>query len=435
LYRWVFADFSIRCSFSEQTLHLLLKSSFNFFIMNNHNHALFVLATTIIGILLFISLMVIWQTLGRFTPAIASKVVVTITAIIPFTRTQTPTPTATSTRTQTPTSTATPTQMPTSTATPTQTPLPTPTLDLASCTVIGCGLDKIVTPLAHDDFKLLLAHEPPLRRSCPKCPANEHLSKSELDTLLAPDSTTYARLLKIVLSQQAYPIAPGVVYIVFDNAHHVVIDLTASGQRLRNIVPPIPKPELRRKVHITPAYCMSPNSLVVTTADYYNLDGSNKTEPDRTIFFHQGRAALFETGGRFNLDVTTMPAYYNLETVSWGGGPIFIWGGEYNYNPKNEWFTEANLAHYQHTIWGKLTVAISQDRRYLFLTVSYGKTLAEHAENIINLGQKWGIKIDRAMRFDGSENTTMAIRLDNYMVSLLNLKEPLIVNCFAVERN
>jgi len=37
------------------------------------------------------------------------------------------------------------------------------------------------------------------------------------------------------------------------------------------------------------------------------------------------------------------------------------------------------------------------------------------------------------MRFDGSESAYLAIRLGKYMVPILNLEEPLIVNCFAVE--
>jgi len=353
-----------------------------------------------------------------------------------FSTTPPPTPTQTTTQT-TPTQTPTPTttQTPTTTRTPTLTPTPTPTINLATCNVMGCGFNKIVTPLPFDNYKLLLAHRPSPRRVCEECPINENLSPSELDQLLNPDPKTYARLLEIILSQQAYPVAPGLVYIMFDNAHHIVIDLTEPSHILRNIVPPIAKPELRRQMRITPSYCMSPSSLVVTTADYHSLDGSNKTEAGRPIFFHRGRAALFDFGGHFDLNVVALYSYYDMATMSWGGGPIFIWQGEYNYNPKNEWFTPENLAHYQHTIWGKLTVAISQDRRYLFLTASYGKTLAEHADNIIKLGQLWNIKVDRAMRFDGSENTYIAMRLGDYMVPLLNLEEPLIVNCFAVEQN
>jgi hypothetical protein len=38
------------------------------------------------------------------------------------------------------------------------------------------------------------------------------------------------------------------------------------------------------------------------------------------------------------------------------------------------------------------------------------------------------------MRFDGSESGYIAIRLGDTMVPILNLEEPLIVNCFAIER-
>jgi hypothetical protein len=81
-----------------------------------------------------------------------------------------------------------------------------------------------------------------------------------------------------------------------------------------------------------------------------------------------------------------------------------------------------------------LTAAISKERKYLFISSSYGLTLKQHAQNLIDLGQKWGIKVDRAMRFDGSESAYMAIRLGDYMVPILNLEEPLIVNCFAIEQ-
>jgi hypothetical protein len=81
-----------------------------------------------------------------------------------------------------------------------------------------------------------------------------------------------------------------------------------------------------------------------------------------------------------------------------------------------------------------MTVAISKDRKYLFLTASYDLTLEEHAENIFALGQAWGIDVDKAMRFDGGESTYLAIRMGNYLVPVLNIDEPLIVNCLAIER-
>jgi hypothetical protein len=112
-----------------------------------------------------------------------------------------------------------------------------------------------------------------------------------------------------------------------------------------------------------------------------------------------------------------------------------MWNGRYDYNPEQEWFDEENLEHYRTTDWSKLTVAISKDRKYLFISASYGLSLRKHAGNIIDLGQKWGIEVDRAMRFDGSESTYMAIRLGDYLVPILSLEEPLIVNCFAIEGN
>jgi hypothetical protein len=112
-----------------------------------------------------------------------------------------------------------------------------------------------------------------------------------------------------------------------------------------------------------------------------------------------------------------------------------MWAGKYDYNPEQEWFDKENLEHYRTTHWAKLTVAVSKDRKYLFISSSYGLTLREHAENIIELGQKWGIEVDRAMRFDGSESAYIAIRLGDYLVPILNLEEPLIVNCFAIEQS
>jgi hypothetical protein len=171
----------------------------------------------------------------------------------------------------------------------------------------------------------------------------------------------------------------------------------------------------------------------VTTADYHGLNGSNKTEMGRDLFFHLGRAALYQRNGRYNIDVIRTRPAYDRTSISWGGGPIFIWNGQYKYNPEKEWFDKENLEHYRTTRWSKVTVAISKDRKYLFLSASYGLKLSQHAQNIIDFGQKWGIKVDRAMRFDGSESAYMAIRLGNYMIPILKLEEPLIVNCFAVE--
>ena len=111
-----------------------------------------------------------------------------------------------------------------------------------------------------------------------------------------------------------------------------------------------------------------------------------------------------------------------------------MWAGEYNFNPKEEWFTPESLAHYRETPWAKLTVAVSEDRKYLFISTSFGITLEEHAENIIGLGERWGIKMERAMRFDGSESAYLAIRMGDYMVPILGLEEPLIVNCLAIEQ-
>lgn len=348
-----------------------------------------------------------------------------------------PSPTAFSTSTPlveapqpTPTSSATPTPAgPTST--PTQTATPTPTLNLASCNASGCGSKAVALPTVVLTPDLFLRETPAVRRVCPECPHNEILSDSELNTLLAADRATLARLRQIALSQETYQLAPGVVYLVFNNVHHIVIDLQESGYTLRNIIPNTSK----RGTLITPSYCMSPDSLVVTTADYHGLNGSNKTETGRDLFFHLGRAALYQRNGRFNIDVIRTRPAWDKTTIAWGGGPIFLWQGRYDYNPEHEWFDQENLEHYRTTRWTKLSAAISKDRKYLFISASYGLTLKEHAQNIIDLGQKWGIQVDRAMRFDGSESAYIAIRLGDYMAPVLNLEEPLIVNCFAVERS
>ncbi len=341
----------------------------------------------------------------------------------------TPSKTLTSLPTSTPTVSRTPTPTPTPTDTPTPTVTPTSTLDLSRCNAAGCGKEARTLPPIEDDGNLLLTSQPPTRRLCKECPHNPHFSEPELNRLVGADRATLARLETIARSQTSHEIAPGVVYIVFDNVHHVVIDLAESGYVLRNIIP-----EAERGTLITPSYCLSPNSLVVVDADYHGLNGSNKTETGRDLFFHLGRAALFQRDGQFDIDVMRAREEYDPTTISWGGGPIFIWEGAYNYNPKEEWFTQEDLDYYRDTKWAKMTVALSKDRKYLFLTASYGLTLKEHAENIMALGKTWGLNIDRAMRFDGGESTYLAIRLNNHMVPVLNLEEPLIVNCLAVEK-
>jgi hypothetical protein len=342
--------------------------------------------------------------------------------------------TATATSQPTRTSLPTPTSIPTKTDTPTPTVTPSPTLDLASCNVLGCGPEVGAVPAAAYDSNLLLALETPKRRRCLTCPKNEHLSEVELDRLIKADAATLARLREIALSQQAYPLAPGIVYIVSDYVHHIVVDLHEQGYRFRNIIPHIPDREIQEKIRITPSYCLTPQSLVVTTGDYHGLVGSNKTEAGRELFFHLGRAALFQRDGRYDIDVITYHSGFARTAVSWGGGPLFVFNGRYDFNPKQEWFEPKALEHYRTTRWTKITAAISQNRKYLFLSSSYGLTLEEHAENIIRLAKRWGIKVDRAMRFDGSESAYMAIRLGDYMVPVLNLREPLIVNCLAIEQ-
>ncbi|MBN1219923.1 MAG: hypothetical protein JXM69_13420 [Anaerolineae bacterium] len=322
-----------------------------------------------------------------------------------------------------------PTNTPTPINTPSPTVTPTPTLNLAKCNAAGCGLEAKPLPTREYDYNLLLTYETPTRRVCPECPRNETLLAHELDQLIAADRATLAHLRTIALSQEPYQLAPGIIYLVFNNVHHVVIDLEESGYVFRNIIP-----RAERGTLITPSYCLSQNSLVVIDADYHGLNGSNKTETGEDWFFHLGRAALFQRDGQFDIDVIRTRAEYDPTTISWGGGPIFIWDGVFNFNPKQEWFDEDNLDYYRTTRWAKISAALSQDRKYLFLTASFGLTIDEHAENIIELGQRWGIKIDRAMRFDGGESAYLAIRLGDYLVPVLNIEEPLIVNCLAVER-
>ncbi|MCB0213664.1 MAG: phosphodiester glycosidase family protein, partial [Anaerolineae bacterium] len=188
-----------------------------------------------------------------------------------------------------------------------------------------------------------------------------------------------------------------------------------------------------------PSFCMRPNSLVITDADYHGIVGSNKTEMGRELFFHLGRAALFLrptsfNENRYSIDVMTEYKDFEKAIVSWGAGPIFIFNGRYDFNPKEEWFDQDRLDRYTETTLPKMTVAISRDRKYLFLSISTGLTLEEHAANMLALGERWGIIISRAMRFDGNESTYMAIRMGDYMVPVLDIKEPLIVNCLAIEK-
>ncbi len=357
-------------------------------------------------------------------PAQSAGVIATKPSVTAPSRTATPTPTASPT----------PTVTPTPTATGTPTPTPTPTLDLASCNAAGCGAAAVSLPTVEYNENMLLTLATPQRRKCPECPANEKMSAKELDALVHADPATLEQLLTIATSQQPYQIAPGIVYIVVDAVHYVVIDLKEAGYVLRNIIPPIPDPETQANIRITPSYCFRPESLVVMTADYHGLVSSNKTETGRELFFHLGRSALFQLDGRFDIDVIREHKDFKRTAISWGAGPIFMWNGKFDYNPQQEWFTSDNLEHYRDTRWGKTIAALSDDRRYLFLSVTYGITLRQYATKITKFAEKWGIKIDRAMIFDGNENAYMAIRLGDYMVPLLGIEEPLIVNCLAVEK-
>lgn len=373
------------------------------------------------------------------TEAEASAILLAVPSSPTAKPTQTSMALSTSTPTNSPTPTNTPTVTPSSTQTATPTATPTATYDLAQCNALGCNIDSIPPPVQIRS-QLLLQDQTPLRTDCPDCPPNEEMSPAEIDQLLAVDAETIAQLQEIARSQQSYEITSGIVYTVFENVHHVVVDLKESGFTLRNIIPPIPDLATQEKIRITPSFCMRPDSLVITDADYHGLVGSNKTEMGRELFFHLGRAALFlrQTNfneNRYNIDVMTQYKDFEKAIVSWGGGPIFIFNGRYDFNPKEEWFEQSRLDRYTGTNLPKMTVAISRDRKYLFLSASNGFTLEEHAANIIKLGQRWGIIISRAMRFDGNESAYMAIRMGDYMVPVLDLKEPLIVNCFAIEKN
>lgn len=399
-------------------------------------------AAITLGALLAVGLVLVAGFLGR-SPALPAPAAAVLTqtatatagpAVVFPAATPVPPPTFTPTATATPTApppTATPTPTFTPSQTPSPTPTPTPTLDLSGCNAAGCGLEAATLPTVEYDYNMLLRFEPPVRRQCDECPRNPRLPEPDINALLNADPATLARLRTIALSQTTYQIAPGIVYLVFENVHHVVVDLQAPGFVLRNIVPVTGE----RGTLITPSYCLSEKSLVVTDADYHGLNGSNKTEDGRDLFFHLGRAALFERDGQFDIGVIRERAEYDRVSRAWGGGPIFIWNGAYNYNPEQEWFEPDDLEYYRDTRWAKMSVALSKDRKYLFLTASYGLTLREHAENILELGRRWGLPVERAMRFDGGESTYLALRLGNYLVPVLNIDEPLIVNCFAIEAN
>ena len=391
--------------------------------------AAIITALVSIGLLLGIDALIKRFVVASDRPAITSigtPQVIAATSTTPAQVVSTPT-SATLASTLTPTPTGTPTN------TPTATPTPTPTLDLMTCNAAGCGAEAIPLPTIEYNTNLLLRFDPPQRRLCPGCPQNEQLTSAELNALIGVDPATFQQLRRIALSQTPYQIAPGLVYIVSDDAHHVVVDLQEPGLKFRNIIPPIPDEQTRANIRITPSYCLTPNSLLVMTADYHGLVGSNKTEEGRELFFHLGRATLFERDGEFDLDVIREHPDFARASISWGGGPIFMWDGEYDFDPEQEWFTPENLEHYRTSRWAKLTVAVSKDRKYLFISTSFGLTLEEHAENIVNLGERWGIEMDRAMRFDGSESAYIAIRMGDFMVPMLSLEEPLIVNCLAIE--
>jgi hypothetical protein len=337
------------------------------------------------------------------------------------------TPAATRTSAPTHTPTATPSPSPT----PTLTPTPTPTLDLSSCTVLGCGYGPAdPVPTAATGPRPYIPQTPPARRDCQICHGGEPVESPQFLSLTDVDRATTQQLRAAVWSQRAHPIAPGVVYFVYNSVHHVVVDLQEPGIVLQNIVPQ----RGERGTLFTPSCCVAPDALVITDADYHGLDGSNKAD-GREYFFHQGRAALFVREGRYDIGVIRTEEEYEPVTTSWGGGPIFIWDGEYNFNPFDEWFQPQVLEYYRTSQWAKMTVAVSEDRKYLVLSASYGLTIAEHAENIIEMGRLWGIVIDRALRFDGAESVYLGLRLGPHLVSVLDITpEPKIVNCLVIRR-
>lgn len=350
--------------------------------------------------------------------------------------------TPSSTPTVSPTSTLTPippSPTPTPTLTPEPTLTPTPTLDLMSCTAQGCQLAGTPAVLKGDP-RWLIRNVSPQRRMCAACPQNEVMSEAALAKLLAVDAETLAKFQQIARSQQPYLITPGIVYILDGGLHHVVVDLAQDNFVLRNVIPPVPNEETRQVVRITPSYCMRPETLVITNADYHGLVSSNKTEEGRELFFHLGRAALFLRPNRmgsprYNIDVMTEYKDFAKATVSWGAGPIFIFNGRYDFNPKQEWFTAESLEKYQTSDFPKMTVALSRDRKYLILTASNRLKLEEHAERLLDFGRRWGLTISRAMLFDTNESTYMAIRFGDYLLPVLRLEEPLIVNCLAIEKH
>jgi hypothetical protein len=322
---------------------------------------------------------------------------------------------------------------PTLPATPSVEPaVPTPTVDLSTCTVNGCGAGSSdpTTPGADDRLmgQLVWLQESPHETTCDDCPENQQLSPDELASITEVDSATLSLLHSLVTSSEAYEIAPGIVYIVDHNTHHIVIDLEEPGYRFRNIVS-----EGDREGLITPSFCVSQSSLVITNADYYGLHGSNKTETGQEVFFHPGWAALFRLDNRFDIDVLDQERYDRAD-ISWGGGPIFIWDGAYHFNPKYEWFTPESLIWYETTQKPTISAALSRNRKYLVLTVSDGLTLKQHAEQVIAFSKGWGIEIEKAIRFDGDSSVYLAIRLGEKVVPVLRSVEPTIANCLAIEK-
>jgi hypothetical protein len=347
---------------------------------------------------------------------------------VPYTPVVQATPMAT--WTSTPTRTPTATHTPTATPSPSPTPTPTPTPDLNSCTILGCGYGPAdPVPTAAAGPKPYVPQVPPARRVCQTCHGSEPVKSPQFLSLTDASGTTMQQLRAAAWSQRTYQIAPGVVYFVYDRVHHVVVDLEEPGIVLQNIVPQ----RGERGTLFTPSCCVAPDALVITDADYHGLDGSNKAD-GREVFFHQGRAALFMRDSRYDIGVIRTREEYEPVTTSWGGGPIFIWDGEYNFNPFDEWFHPEVLEYYRTSRWAKMTAAVSEDRKYLVLSVSYGLTIAEHAENVIALGRLWGIKIDRALRFDGAESAYLGLRLGPHFVSVLDIPEPKIVNCLVIRR-
>ncbi|MBN1311912.1 MAG: hypothetical protein JXB30_10875 [Anaerolineae bacterium] len=309
--------------------------------------------------------------------------------------------------------------------------VPTPTLDLSTCTVHGCDAqspDTMVNVEAIPTGQLVWLQEFPRQTTCDDCPENPLLSPAELASITEVDPATLSLLQTLVTSSQAYEISPGIVYIVDHNTHHIVIDLEEPGYRFRNVIS-----DGNRDRLITPSFCMSRSSLVITNADYHGLNGSNKTEAGREVFFHPGWSALFKLDNRFDIDVLDEESYERTE-ISWGGGPIFIWDGVYHFNPKYEWFTPESLTWYETSQRSVPSAALSTDRKYLMLTVSTGLTLEQHAEQLIHFGERWGIEIEKAIRFDGDSSAYLAMRLGEKVVPVLRSTEPTIANCLAVEK-